>query len=622
VAPSRFPRNSLPAPSHAHGAALGRPALRIECDTTQALALGEPGLAAAAGPHVCTASANEVLIDVLARWGVTTYAGVNGGGLIHFTRHLGWADHLGAFATGRSTMLTATEYLAGFVPLGYHVATGGVAAAVCTTGAAIKLALCGLSDAKLHNIPAVYIVALNGSSSDGLCPLQDVSPDGMNVVAQLEAELGEGCVVLDGHVDLAEKLATARRVLDRSQPVVFAIRPDALRRSASVIAPERADRARPTDADIDRFVWEFPAHIRNRRVVLYVCEEAARVPGIQDQVTELARLLRAPTVWSMNGAAAVASDNAFAFGGIGFGGHDRARDLWASLTEVDTVVALGFDPGEYPLNCQTLPTSMWHFTALARPYGHRGGGFGHRVSGSYHRLEGDIGETLKAIVPRLRTMSWERPPPVELPEELNSRALPRSVRTDCVDLAAFFRKVHALWRPGSVGFDDVCMAYKDRAYVTGRPSANIRFFSAYNGSAMGGAVGMAAGAKLAAPHHPTFVFSGDGCWRLFGGGLADLAGLELCVFVLNNGTFALVDSGLRITLPELHPRSRHTKLRPVDFVGAARAQGWDALRVDPDLENLVEVMDACYARRGRSLLVEVPVDPDEMLGPNPRAHRL
>jgi hypothetical protein len=33
-------------------------------------------------------------------------------------------------------------------------------------------------------------------------------------------------------------------------------------------------------------------------------------------------------------------------------------------------------------------------------------------------------------------------------------------------------------------------------------------------------------------------------------------------------------------------------------------------------------VDACYARDGRSFLVEVPIDPDQLIGLNPRLANL
>ena len=55
---------------------------------------------------------------------------------------------------------------------------------------------------------------------------------------------------------------------------------------------------------------------------------------------------------------------------------------------------------------------------------------------------------------------------------------------------------------------------------------------------------------------------------------------------------------------------------------AARAHGWKALRVEPNLRNLPEIMDACYSAGDRSVLVDIPVDGDQDIGLNPRVYNL
>ena len=46
------------------------------------------------------------------------------------------------------------------------------------------------------------------------------------------------------------------------------------------------------------------------------------------------------------------------------------------------------------------------------------------------------------------------------------------------------------------------------------------------------------------------------------------------------------------------------------------------MRLSPDLSDLEDVMDACYERRGRSMLIDLPVDPDQVVGLNPRLYNL
>jgi acetolactate synthase-1/2/3 large subunit len=567
-------------------------------------------------------SGNFALIDTLRKWGITFFSGVNGGGLIHVAKHLEPFVGLEQAGDGTPRMQTMSEYVAGFVPLGYYLASGRVAGCLTTTGAATKLGSSGITDAKLHNIPAVYVIALNSTLSIGLSPLQDVSEHGMNVIPQLRAELGDGCIVIEDISRLQAQLEQAQSILAESKPVAIAFHPDILSQQVQVDVP-RVERARGFDqVDADRFVHELPGLVHGRRVIIYAGAEAARCPGITKLTTELSELLSAPTVWSVNGANAIARDNAYGYGYISFGGNDEAMKLWRSMTADDIVISLGFDSGEYSLNLASIPAGhVWHFTAWNEPYGHKDGDFRHRVKGDYRVVRGDIERTLQEVLPRLKGKVEERPT-VDLPRDLNTRTISREVRKGCVDAFEFYAELYRSWRPNSIGFDDVCTAYKDRQYVTQRPHPSIPFHTVHDGSAMGGAFGLGVGARAADPSLHTFVFSGDGCWRLYGGALAEAANIGMNLFIVNNGTYAIVDKGLEVVIPDVDRGRYHGRLAPIDFVAAAKAHGWEGFHLRPDLGNLDEIMDACYAAKGRSILVDVPIDADQVIGLNPRLYNL
>ena len=567
-------------------------------------------------------SGNFALIETLRRWGITFYSGVNGGGLIHVTKHLEPFLDIDQVGDGVPRMQTMSEYVAGFVPLGYYLASGRVAGCLTTTGAATKLGSSGITDAKLHNIPAVYIVALNSTLSIGLSPLQDVSEHGMNVVPQLRAELGDSCIVIDDISKLQDQLERAQAILAESKPVAIAFHPDILSQNVEVDVP-KVERQRTFDqVDADRFVHEFPKVAQGRRVVIYAGAEAARCPGITKLTTELSELLHAPTVWSVNGANAIAHDNRYGYGYISFGGNDEAMKLWRGLTADDIVITLGFDSGEYSLNLGSIPAGhVWHFTTWNEPYGHKDGDFRHRVSGDYRVVRGDIERTLEDVLPRLKGKVGDRPM-VALPTDLNTRTISREVRPGCVDAYRFYAELFRSWRPQSIGFDDVCTAYKDRQYVTQRPHPSIPFHTVHDGSAMGGAFGLGVGARAADPSLHTFVFSGDGCWRLFGGALAEAANIGMNLFIINNGTYAIVDKGLEVVIPDVEKARYHGKLPAIDFVAAAKAHGWDGYKLRPDLGNLDEILKACYAGTGQSIVIDVPIDADQVIGLNPRLYNL
>ncbi len=568
-------------------------------------------------------SGNQALVELLRQAGISHYFGVTGGGVIHVAKHLEPWGALEEPAAEQPRLLTIHEYLAGFAPLGHYLATGRAAACLVTTGAATKLALCGLSDARFHNIPALYLIPLNSTHTSGKAPLQDMSAHGINIVPQLQAELGDGCIVVDAIEDLAVQLEKAFGLLRRSRPAAIVFHPDILCKPVNASLPtRRREETSPNSSEMKAFLNRFSKPSDRGRIIVYVGAEAALVPEIRQLTTALSERLNAPTVWSVNGANAISPANRFGYGYISFGGNDRALDLWEGLGPQDTVIALGMDPEEYVLNLQTLPVGeLWLLTNLKDAYGTIDGSFRHRVAGQLRVLLGDIGHSLREILPQLPSRP-EREGSQAAPRDLNRRQPRRQVGPGCVDLVAFYERVNALWQPHSVGFDDVCMAYKDRQYVCQRPNPSIRFFAATSGSAMGGAFGMGVGAKLADPHLRVFVFSGDGCFRLFGGALAEAANLGLRLFILDNSSYGIVEQGLRYILPEVEMSHYHVDLPQVDFVKAAEAHGWDAYRMAPDLSNLEEIMNLCNSGSRRSILVDLPVDKNQEIGLNPRVRNL
>lgn len=204
----------------------------------------------------------------------------------------------------------------------------------------------------------------------------------------------------------------------------------------------------------------------------------------------------------------------------------------------------------------------------------------------------------------------------ELNFELHTKENMR-VREGTINIIDFYRKLGKYWQPNSIGFDDVCVSYRDRQSITQRPIDNIHFYALYGGSAMGSAFGLGMGAKMSDPSLNTFIFSGDGCWRLYGGGLAEAASMGIRLFMMDNNVYGIVQQGLRIVMPNKPKERYHTDIAKIDFVAAAKAHGWDAVTLADDLSNMDEIMALCY-QTGPSLLVRVPLDPDQSVGKNPR----
>lgn len=574
-----------------------------------------------------TLTGYEVLVATLESWGIEVCAGVTGGGAIRLLQHLPpyqpEEDASGREAPDGLRFLSLGEYASGFVPLGSYLASGRIGACIATTGAATKLLGCGLSDAKLHDIPAVYIVPISPDATEGLCPLQDTSRHGSNMLAQLRAELPDGVFVLDDAATMKRQLRQAQIQLKRSKPVVLLLDHAALGAEIAADPYEvREAETAPASVEMDMFAHAFSHAIRDRRVVILAGEELARYPDAPALTTRLCMLLGAPVVWSINGANGVERGNPYGHGYISFGGNDAAIRLWREIGAEDVLLVLGACPDEYTVNLAPYAAGdTFVLTGLDGGYGQIDGGFRHRATGAYRQVTAPLDVALRSLLGRFETS-----PPGSLradpaPDDLNTRQ-PGAPGSGHVDMASLFRALDARWQPNTIGFDDVCLAYKDRQYVVQRPHPHARFFSLYRGSAMGNVLGLAIGARLAAPESHVVGFTGDGCFRLFAGYLAEASDLGILLFLLDNASYGIVEQGLHTIIPDAPAARRHIRLTRMDYAAIAGACGWRAAALRPNLANLDEILDLHHQGAPASTLVTVPVDPAHILGINPRARNL
>ncbi|MCP3060358.1 thiamine pyrophosphate-dependent enzyme [Myxococcus sp. K38C18041901] len=571
-------------------------------------------------------SGYDVLLSALRAWGVKLCTGVTGGGLLHFLQNL--EPHPGQreapSAEESPRFFTLGEYAAGFVPLGSYLATGELGCCLATTGAATKLVACALSDAKVHDLPAVFVVPLSSAKTQGLSPLQDTSVLGSNIVPQLQAELPGGVFVLDQPTHVLSQLRQAQHRLEQSKPIVLVIEPTLLKLSTGeetcAFSPLRPPEPKPEQ--LRTFVKTFHAAAKGRRIVILAGEELARVPLAPKLTTRLCEQLGASLVWSINGANGVERQNPWGHGYISFGGNDAAMEVWRSLGEDDVLLVLGACPDEYTVNLQPYPAGKtFVLTSIEEGYGQVDGSFAHRARHEFHQWVTPLDSALHALVEHLEQHPTRTRRAIHAPANLNHT--PRSPpRPGFVDMRQLFSRLDNLWAPGTLGFDDVCLSYKDRQYVTQRPHPNARFFSLYRSSAMGNVLGLCVGARLSSPDSHIVGFTGDGCFRLFSGCLSEARNLDLLLFVLDNASYGLVEQALPTILPGLPASRGHSQLTPLEFGDVARACGWVAFDLNPELTNLDAILSLHRARTGQSILVTIPADSEQVLGLNPRAGNL
>lgn len=565
------------------------------------------------------------------------FIGVNGGGVIHTAKYAEPYDGLHQAHDGVTRLLDMPEGVASNTVLGYNLTSkNGRAAGLFTTGGATVYALLGAANAKAHNMAAVYIFALNSTQTIDLSPLQDMTAAGMNSPEMVRALLRENCLVIKRKRDLERRLREGQQILNKSQPVAFMFHPDVLSHEFGDLNVPRIEKPREADYnDLGAFVRDFPRDIEGRRVVIVAGEEAAieaaKHPEIREYITCFASLLKAPVFYHQNSASAVAHNNPYAGGHLHLGFNDWTKQAWDSLTKKDVVVFLGFDPGEYELNLRNVKADVWHFTNLVNPYGSkrslsdvllsRDGNFRHRVEGKYRRVKSDMALALEYIIPELKKRIRDRHNFFDIPEDLNTREI-EEPGPEYVDLAKFYREYAKLVKKGTFIVNDVCQGYKDSQYVMQRPIEGVRRWEPHRVSTMGDAFGVGVGVKLGDPNLFSNIFIGDGGFRYVVGAFENTQNLGVTVWVIDNRGYHIVGEGLKEVMPRIDPRRYHSdpppNRQPVDFVGVAKAYGWDACTLSPNLDNLDEIMERNYSGSPKSMLVSMRVDRRIIIGQNPR----
>lgn len=570
-------------------------------------------------PDLNDGTGNSLLVRTLYGWGNNKLGGTNGGGYIHLAERIAPETNPHDPDSGRPRMQTIIETMAGFYPNGHFLASGRIGACGVTTGAAGLYAVPGYVAAAMQFIPGIWLTALSGKDSHGKGSLQYTGPGGFNTNKALDDIALDGFFLIDDISNLEKVLWGVRSRLQDSMPALIAYHPDALKLKTRDFEIPWEDKPKTFNrGHVGFFLEDLIKRADGKEIVIYVGEEATRYPGIQDWITDFASVLKAPVVYSMNSANAVSPTNPYNAGHVYLGFNKKAFDIMEKTNKNTIMICLGFDPGEYQTNQKTFDVDIvYHFTNLVNQFQTIDGGFQHRFNGNYVKIDGSLDLVLREIIHELR-LGLRGRPDIHIPEDLNEGEYASPPASDYVDKVELFRGFGRHARPNTILFDDVCVAYMDRQRVMQRPTPGVFRWSSDPDSTMGSSFGMAIGAVGSQANKNVQIFVGDGCFEYFGGALARVPHYGITMWVMANGTHAIVDTGLDDIKPYLPREFHHGKVPPVDYEMHARAHGWDAVTLYPDLRNLSHVMERAYTPNKKSLLVVVPTDPYQKVGENAR----
>jgi acetolactate synthase-1/2/3 large subunit len=507
-------------------------------------------------PHRCTGA--ELAIELLARAGVTTVAGIPGGAVLPLYD-----------ALARSSIrhvLARHEQGAGFIAQGMARVTGRPAVCLASSGPGATNLLTAIADAKLDSIPLVAITGQVPRPLIGTDAFQEVDTFGLSL------PIVKHNYLVTAASDLLHVIPEAFAIAGsgRPGPVLIDIPKDVQTELVEITQwpGERSERrpSAPADAVLERAAAMIEAA---ERPILYLGGGIVHA-GAAAQARALAERSSLPTVMTLMGLGALPVDDPLSLGMLGMHGAPYTN---LALDECDLLVAVGarFDDRATGKLAEFCPrAAVIHVDVDSAELG--------KLRRPELAIAADARDVLERLVPRLqprRRARWlariaelKRRHPLHLPQHDDIRSpygLIRAVAAALDERTIVTTDVgqHQMW---------VAQAFPLREPRQWLTSGGL--------GTMGFGLPAAIGAALAAPDRTVVCFSGDGSILMNLQEIATAAEeqVNVKIVLLDNRSLGLVHQQQTLFYGRRIFASRY-RTAP-DFCALARGFGIAAVELD------------------------------------------
>lgn len=532
------------------------------------------------------ATVAEVLVETLVRAGVRRVLGVVGDSLNSITEVIRARDDI-------EWITVRHEEVAAFAAGGEAQITGTLAVCAGSCGPGHVHLVNGLYDCHRSRVPVLAIAAHIPSGEIGSGYFQETRPE------LLFRDCSAYCETISQPSQAPRVIEMAiQAALGREGVAVVIVSGDVAAMRAPSDAPRVSIRkphaiVHPFDADLDALAEGLD---RARKVTILAGLGCA---GAHDELMAVADRLAAPIVHTLRGKEFVEHDNPFDVGMTGLLGFASG---YQAMERCDALLMLGTD---FPYQ-QFYPEKAWIAQVDIRAE-HLG-----RRTRLDLGLVGDVGDTLRALLPRLSTREDREHLDDSLRRYRDTRAqLDRLASGDYkrrpIHPQHLTRVVNERADPDAVFTADVGTPtiWAARYLMLG---GTRRLLGSWMHGSMAAAIPLAIGAQLANPERQVVALAGDGGLAMLLGDLLTIVqhGLPIKVVVYNNGSFAFVE--LEMKAAGLLPYG--TDLANPDFAKVAEAVGITGTRVE-DPREVDGAIRAALNHKGPAL-VDVVVNRQEL----------
>ena len=526
-----------------------------------------------------TENVAEQLVRILAQAGVKRIFGLAGDSLNGITEALRTQSDI-------AWVHVRHEEVAAFAASGEAQLTGNLAVCAGSCGPGNLHLINGLFDAHRSRTPVLAIAAQIPSDEIGGGYFQETHPQNLfrecSHYCELVSDPGQMPFVLENAIRAAVGL---RGVAVIVLPGDVALHPASLRgisEKPALLPPEPV--IQPKDADLDAL-----AALLNgaERVTLFCGRGCA---GAHAPLLQLAEALKSPIVHAYGGKEYVEYDNPYDVGMTGFIGFSSG---YAAMHSCDVLLMLGTD---FPYK-QFLPKNTKIAQVDIRPEN-----LGRRAKLELG-LVGDVGATIKALLPKLTTKTAHG----FLDDSVAHYKHARQGLDDLARGTPGHKPIHPQYLTKVV--NDAAADDAVFTFDTGTPTIWAARYLRMNGrrrlvgslvhGSMANAMPQAIGIQAAAPGRQVISLSGDGGFTMLMGDLITLTQQKLPVKIViyNNGLLGFVS----LEMKAAGFVDVGTDLENPDFAAMAQAMGIHARRVE-DPGELPDAVADMLAHDGPALL--------------------
>jgi pyruvate dehydrogenase (quinone) len=475
-------------------------------------------------------------------------------------------------------------------------ASGRPAAVLGSSGPGSVHLLNGLYDCQRNGSPVFAIATHIPSAEIGTGYFQETDPMGMfagccNYVAMLSSP---------EQMPRLSQLALQAAILDRGVGMVVLPGDIAAATVDQPLLEHAVVTARPLARPTDEALDEANEMIEGAKRVAIYGGEGTR--AAREEVLELSAMLKAPVAYAYRGKDVLEHDNPAAVGMIGLLGWGAATD---ALRTCDLMLMLGSD---FPYRA-FIPGDPKIIQVDDQPL-HLG-----RRAKIDLGLAGDVGETLRALLPRLKSRSDSSF--LDSTTKKHAKAV-KDLRT-YVEHEGSGEGL----RPEMVADALSEMAEPDAVFTVDTGMCNVwgarylqmkagrRILGSFGHGSMANAMPQAIGAKIGSPDRQVIALCGDGGFSMLMGELLTASGLDIPVklMVFNNSTLGMVRAEMMVA----GYRPFGTDVKNPDFGALATAAGLHGERVE-DAADIRPAIERALEHPGPAL-IDFVTDPRALAMP-------